>query len=90
MNGGFTRIKRSEWPQIKKFADIIHRAGYASPVRTPRGEDIMAACGQLKSETERQQKSKKKKSLWKLELKFNLNLPSTEFRSLFIFLFLMG
>ena len=51
--------RRSEWPQIKKFADIIHRAGYASPVRTPRGEDIMAACGQLKSETERQRKSKK-------------------------------
>ena len=51
--------RRSERPQIKKFADIIHRAGYASPVRTPRGEDIMAACGQLKSETERQRKSKK-------------------------------
>ena len=51
--------KRSEWSQIKKFSDIIHRAGYASPVRTPRGEDIMAACGQLKSETERQRKSKK-------------------------------
>ena len=51
--------KRSEWHQIKKFADIIHRAGYASPVRTPRGEDIMAACGQLKSETERQRKSNK-------------------------------
>ena len=51
--------RRSEWTQIKKFADIIHRAGYASPVRTPRGEDIMAACGQLKSETERQRKSKK-------------------------------
>ena len=51
--------RRSEWAQIKKFAEIIHRAGYASPVRTPRGEDIMAACGQLKSETERQRKSKK-------------------------------
>ena len=51
--------RRSELPQIKKFADIIHRAGYASPVRTPRGEDIMAACGQLKSETERQRKSNK-------------------------------
>ena len=51
--------KRSEWSQIKKFSDIIHRAGYASPVRTPRGEDIMAACGQLKSATERQRKSKK-------------------------------
>ena len=55
--------KRSEWPQIKKFAEIIHRAGYASPIRTPRGEDIMAACGQLKSETERQRKSKKEISL---------------------------
>ena len=51
--------RRSEWSQIKKFADIIHSAGYASPVRTPRGEDIMAACGQLKSETERQRKSNK-------------------------------
>ena len=51
--------RRSEWHQIKKFADIIHSAGYASPVRTPRGEDIMAACGQLKSDTERQRKSKK-------------------------------
>ena len=51
--------KRSNWSQIKKFSDIIHRAGYASPVRTPRGEDIMAACGQLKSATERQRKSKK-------------------------------
>lgn len=52
--------KRSDWSQIKKFSDIIHRAGYASPVRTPRGEDIMAACGQLKSATERQRKSKKR------------------------------
>ena len=55
--------KRSEWSQFKKFSDIIHRAGYASPVRTPRGEDIMAACGQLKSETERQRKSKKEISM---------------------------
>ena len=55
--------RRSEWSQIKKFAEIIHRAGYASPVRTPRGEDIMAACGQLKSETERQRKSKKEITL---------------------------
>ena len=55
--------RRSEWAQIKKFAEIIHRAGYASPVRTPRGEDIMAACGQLKSETERQRKSKKEITL---------------------------
>jgi len=39
----------SDWEQIEAFADIVNRAGYASPVRTPRGRDIMAACGQLKS-----------------------------------------
>ncbi|RUT29377.1 23S rRNA (adenine(2503)-C(2))-methyltransferase RlmN [Arsenicitalea aurantiaca] len=39
--------------RIERFADIVNRAGYASPVRTPRGRDIFAACGQLKSETER-------------------------------------
>jgi 23S rRNA (adenine2503-C2)-methyltransferase len=41
----------SGWDQIEKFAAIVNRAGYASPVRTPRGRDIMAACGQLKSES---------------------------------------
>jgi 23S rRNA (adenine2503-C2)-methyltransferase len=41
----------SAWEQIEKFAEIVNRAGYASPVRTPRGRDIMAACGQLKSES---------------------------------------
>ncbi len=45
--------RRSPPERIRAFADIVHRAGYASPVRTPRGEDIMAACGQLKSESER-------------------------------------
>ncbi len=39
----------SSWEQIERFAEIVNRAGYASPVRTPRGRDIMAACGQLKS-----------------------------------------
>ena len=39
--------------RIERFADIVNKAGYASPVRTPRGRDIFAACGQLKSETER-------------------------------------
>jgi 23S rRNA (adenine2503-C2)-methyltransferase len=39
----------SGWEKIEKFAEIVNRAGYASPVRTPRGRDIMAACGQLKS-----------------------------------------
>ena len=51
--------ERSDWARIKAFADIIYKAGYASPIRTPRGEDIMAACGQLKSATERARKSKK-------------------------------
>ncbi len=50
--------KRSDWKRIKAFADIIYKAGYASPIRTPRGEDIMAACGQLKSATERARKSR--------------------------------
>ncbi|MEM6659972.1 MAG: 23S rRNA (adenine(2503)-C(2))-methyltransferase RlmN [Pseudomonadota bacterium] len=50
--------ERSDWKRIKAFADIVHKAGYASPIRTPRGEDIMAACGQLKSATERARKSR--------------------------------
>ena len=50
--------ERSDWERIERFADIIYKAGYASPIRTPRGEDIMAACGQLKSATERARKSK--------------------------------
>ncbi|MBT53329.1 MAG: 23S rRNA (adenine(2503)-C(2))-methyltransferase RlmN [Mameliella sp.] len=50
--------QRSDWSRIEKFADIIYKAGYASPIRTPRGEDIMAACGQLKSATERARKSR--------------------------------
>jgi 23S rRNA (adenine2503-C2)-methyltransferase len=43
----------SDWEQIEAFAEVVNRAGYASPIRTPRGRDIFAACGQLKSETER-------------------------------------
>jgi 23S rRNA (adenine2503-C2)-methyltransferase len=50
--------KRSPEARIRAFADIIYKAGYASPIRTPRGEDIMAACGQLKSATERARKSR--------------------------------
>jgi 23S rRNA (adenine2503-C2)-methyltransferase len=50
--------QRSDWERIEAFADIIFKAGYASPIRTPRGEDIMAACGQLKSATERGRKSR--------------------------------
>jgi 23S rRNA (adenine2503-C2)-methyltransferase len=43
----------SNWDTIERFSEIVFNAGYASPVRTPRGRDIMAACGQLKSETEK-------------------------------------
>jgi 23S rRNA (adenine2503-C2)-methyltransferase len=43
----------SDWEQIERFAEVVNRAGYASPVRTPRGRDIMAACGQLKSASQR-------------------------------------
>jgi len=41
----------SDWEQIERFAEIVNKAGYASPVRTPRGRDILAACGQLRSES---------------------------------------
>ncbi len=51
--------KRSSNNRIRAFSEIVYKAGYASPVRTPRGEDIMAACGQLKSATERERKSRK-------------------------------
>ena len=50
--------ERSDWSRIEAFADIVYKAGYASPIRTPRGEDIMAACGQLKSATERARMSR--------------------------------
>ncbi len=50
--------QRSDWERIESFAEIVNRAGYASPVRTPRGEDILAACGQLKSATKRARKTR--------------------------------
>jgi 23S rRNA (adenine2503-C2)-methyltransferase len=46
-----TRYECSDWKTIERFADVVNRAGYASPVRQPRGRDILAACGQLKSES---------------------------------------
>ena len=46
-----TKYECSDWEQIERFADVVNKAGYASPVRTPRGRDILAACGQLKSES---------------------------------------
>ncbi|MBN8944443.1 MAG: 23S rRNA (adenine(2503)-C(2))-methyltransferase RlmN [Rhizobiales bacterium] len=48
-----SRHECSDWEQIERFADVVFDAGYSSPVRTPRGRDIQAACGQLKSETEK-------------------------------------
>jgi len=48
-----TQYECSDWEQIEKFSEVVFNAGYASPVRTPRGRDILAACGQLKSETEK-------------------------------------
>ena len=48
-----TAYECSDWQQIEKFSEYIFNAGYSSPVRTPRGRDILAACGQLKSETEK-------------------------------------
>ncbi len=48
-----TKYECSDWDQIEKFSEVVFNAGYASPVRTPRGRDILAACGQLKSETEK-------------------------------------
>ncbi len=48
-----TPYECSDWETIERFSDIVNKAGYASPVRTPRGRDIFAACGQLKSESER-------------------------------------
>ncbi|HET6322884.1 MAG TPA: 23S rRNA (adenine(2503)-C(2))-methyltransferase RlmN [Hyphomicrobium sp.] len=50
----------SDWDQIERFAEVVNRAGYASPVRTPRGRDIYAACGQLKSESVKQRASERR------------------------------
>ncbi|WP_034987417.1 23S rRNA (adenine(2503)-C(2))-methyltransferase RlmN [Bartonella florencae] len=49
----------SDWEQIERFADVVNQAGYASPIRVPRGRDILAACGQLKSVSERLRKSER-------------------------------
>ncbi|WP_246041462.1 23S rRNA (adenine(2503)-C(2))-methyltransferase RlmN [Peteryoungia ipomoeae] len=54
-----TNYQCSDWAQIEKFADFINAAGFASPIRTPRGRDILAACGQLKSESERMRKTER-------------------------------
>ena len=57
-----TAYECSEWDVIEAFAEILNDAGYASPVRTPRGRDIMAACGQLKSESQKVRASERAKA----------------------------
>jgi 23S rRNA (adenine2503-C2)-methyltransferase len=52
----------SDWETIEKFAEVLNRAGYASPIRTPRGRDILAACGQLRSESVKQRASERLKA----------------------------
>jgi 23S rRNA (adenine2503-C2)-methyltransferase len=52
----------SDWGTIESFAAILNRGGYASPIRTPRGRDILAACGQLKSESEKVRASVRRKA----------------------------
>jgi 23S rRNA (adenine2503-C2)-methyltransferase len=56
-----TEYECSSWSTIEAFAAVLNRAGYASPIRTPRGRDILAACGQLKSESEKQRASARRK-----------------------------
>jgi 23S rRNA (adenine2503-C2)-methyltransferase len=55
-----TKYECSEWERIERFGEIVNRAGYASPIRTPRGRDIMAACGQLKSASVKERASAKR------------------------------
>ncbi len=57
-----TDYECSSWSTIEQFAAILNRGGYASPIRTPRGRDILAACGQLKSESEKLRASARRKA----------------------------
>jgi 23S rRNA (adenine2503-C2)-methyltransferase len=57
-----TEYECSDWKTIEAFAAVLNRAGYASPIRTPRGRDILAACGQLKSESEKMRASERRRS----------------------------
>ena len=51
----------SDWDTIDAFADVLNRAGYSSPIRTPRGRDIFAACGQLRSESVKKSAAQKRR-----------------------------
>ena len=52
----------SDWETIETFAEVLNRAGYSAPIRTPRGRDILAACGQLRSESVKQRASERRKA----------------------------
>ncbi len=56
-----TPYECSSWDTIEEFADVLNRAGYASPIRTPRGRDILAACGQLRSESVKKSAAEKRR-----------------------------
>jgi 23S rRNA (adenine2503-C2)-methyltransferase len=56
-----TKYECSDWETIEAFAEVLNRAGYASPIRTPRGRDILAACGQLRSESVKEKASERLK-----------------------------
>ena len=63
----------SDWDQIEAFADVVNKAGYASPIRTPRGRDIFAACGQLKSESQKIRASERRRLEREAEAKQDAN-----------------
>jgi len=56
-----TPYECSDWETIEAFAEVLNRAGYASPIRTPRGRDILAACGQLRSESVKKSAAEKRR-----------------------------
>ena len=56
-----TKYECSDWETIEAFAEVLNRAGYASPIRTPRGRDILAACGQLRSDSVKEKASERLK-----------------------------
>ena len=57
-----SRYECSDWETIETFAEVLNRAGYSAPIRTPRGRDILAACGQLRSESVKQRASERRKA----------------------------
>jgi len=68
----------SDWDRIERFGAYVNKAGYASPIRTPRGRDIMAACGQLKSESLKRRKSEIMAEMRSKELQNPVQEPAGE------------